>query len=120
MKFFNYLNGIFYILFGLYGAFLPQRMADLMGWELSLLGFHQVRAIFFMMAAFGAMLCLHTRKSSDQKPLTLAIIFATLAIMSGRLLGLILDGAGPVQTYQEIGIETVVIALGTFLYKRGK
>lgn len=120
MKVFNYLNGIFYILFGLYGAFLPQRMANLMGWELSLLGSHQVRAIFLMMASIGVMLCLHTRKSNDPKPLTLAIIFATLSIMAGRFLGLVLDGTGPVQTYQEIGIEIVVIALGTFLYKRGK
>ena len=120
MKAFNYLNGIFYVLYGLFGTFLPKGMADLMGWELSLLGFHQVRAISLVMAALGVMLCLYTNKSSDQKPLTLAIIFVTLSFMAGRLLGLVLDGAGPVQTYQEIGLEIVVIALGVFLYKRSK
>lgn len=119
MKFFNYLNGILYVLFGLYGTFLPQRMADFMGWELSLLGFHEIRAVSLVMAALGAMLCLYTKKLSDQKPLTLAIIFVTLSFLTGRLLGLLLDGAGPVQTYQEIGIEIAVILLGVFLYKRG-
>jgi len=119
MKVFNYLNGIFYVLFGLYGTFLPKGMADFMGWELSLLGFHQVRAISLVMAALGAMLCLYTHKLTDQKPLTLAIIFVTLSFLTGRLLGLVLDGAGPIQTYKEIGVEVVVIALGAFLYKRG-
>ena len=118
MKFFNYLNGIFYVLFGLYGTSLPQRMANFMGWELSLLGFHQVRAISLVMAALGAMLCLYTSKLNDQKPLTLAIIFVTLSFLTGRLLGLVFDGVGPVQTYQEIGLEVFVIALGVFLYKR--
>jgi hypothetical protein len=50
--------------------------------------------------------------------MTLAIVFATLSILTGRLLGLILDGGGPIQTYQEIGLEVFIIALGGFLYKR--
>ena len=120
MKVFNYLNGIFYVLYGLFGTFLPKAMAGLMGWELSLLGLHQVRAISLVMAALGMMLCLYTNRLSDQKPLTLALIFVTLSFLTGRLLGILLDGAGPVQTYQEIGIEVVVILLGVFLYKRGK
>ena len=120
MKIFNYLNGIFYVLFGLYGTILPQGMAKLMGWELTLLGFHEMRAVNLVMAALGAILCLYTKKLTDQKPLTLAIIFVTLSFFTGRLLGIILDGAGPVQTYQEMGIEAVVIALAAFLYKRGK
>ena len=118
MKIFNYLNGAFYLLYGLLGAFMPKFMAGLMGWEPSLLGLHQIRAMWLLLAGIGAMCLLYTAKIRDQKPMTLAIIFATLSILTGRLLGLVLDGAGPVQTYQEIGIEVVVIALGTFLYKR--
>lgn len=119
MKFFNYLNGIFYLLYGLFGAFMPKSMAGLMGWEPSLLGLHQIRAMWLLLAGLGVMCLLYTSKLTDQKPMTLAIIFATLSIFAGRLLGLILDGAGPMQTYQEMGLEVIVIALGTFLYKRG-
>ena len=50
--------------------------------------------------------------------MTLAIIFATFSILMGRFLGLIIDGAGPMQTYQEMGLEVFIIVLGTFLYKR--
>lgn len=120
MKIFNYINGVFYVLFGLYGTFLPKSMAGFMGWDLSLLGLHQMRAISLVMAALGAMLFLYTHKNSDQRPITLAIIFVTLSFLAGRFLGLLLDGAGPVQTYQEMGLEVIVIALGALLYKRGK
>lgn len=119
MKVFNYLNGIFYVLYGLCGAFLPKFMAGLMGWEPNLLGLHQIRAMWLLLAGLGIMCLLYTSKLNDQKPMTLAIIFATLSILTGRLLGLVLDGSGPTQTYQEIGLEIFVIALGTFLYKRG-
>ncbi len=118
MKIYNYLNGIFYILYGLFGAFLPLKMAALMGWELSLLGLHQVRAISLVMASLGLMSVLYVSKATDQKPLTLAIIFITLSFMAGRFLGLIFDGAGPMQTYQEIGIEIIWAGLGYFLLKR--
>ncbi len=118
MKIYNYLNGIFYLLYGLFGAFMPKAMAGLMGWDPSLLGLHQIRAMWFLLAGLGAMCLLYTSKLTDQKPMTLAIIFATLSILAGRLLGLILDGAGPMQTYQEIGLEVFIIALGAFLYKR--
>jgi len=118
MKIFNFINGLFYILFGLFGVFLPHKMATLMGWELSLLGFHQVRATSLVMASLGLMNLLYANKITDQKPLTLAIIFITLSFMAGRFLGLILDGAGPVQTYHEIGIEIIWAGLGFFLLKR--
>ena len=118
MKIFNLLNGIFYVLYGVFGAFMPKAMAGLMGWEPSLLGLHQIRAMWLLLAGLGAMCLLYTLKITDQKPMTLAIIFATLSILAGRLLGLILDGAGPMQTYQEIGLEVFIIALGVFLYKR--
>ncbi|WP_026942813.1 DUF4345 family protein [Hellea balneolensis] len=119
IKIFNGLNGVFYVLFGLYGLFLPQRMAAFMGMELSLLGLHQMRAISCVMAALGALLCLYIYERKDQRQITLAIIFVTLAFMTGRFLGLLLDGTGPVQTYKEIGIEFVVVALGTIFYRRG-
>jgi len=119
VKIFNYVNGIFYILYGLFGTFLPLKMAGLMGWELSLLGLHQVRAISVVMAALGLMSLLYSNKLNDQKSLTLAIIFVTLSFAAGRLLGLVIDGAGPLQTYHELGIEFIWVAIGTFLYKRG-
>lgn len=120
MRIFNYLNGTFYVLYGLFGAFMPKSMAGLMGWEPSLLGLHQIRAIWLAVAAIGLLLCLYSRQSTDQKPITLAIIFVTLSFMCGRFLGLLLDGTGPIQTYQEIGLEVFVVLLGTFLIKRGK
>ena len=119
MKFYNYLNGIFYVLYGVFGALMPKSMAGLMGWDPSLLGLHQIRAMWFLLAGLGAMCLLYTSKLTDQNPMTLAIIFATLSILTGRFLGLIIDGAGPMQTYQEIGLEVFIIALGLFLYKRG-
>ena len=119
MRVYNYLNGIFYVLYGVFGALMPKSMASLMGWDPSLLGLHQIRAMWFLLAGLGAMCLLYTSKLTDQKPMTLAIIFATLSILAGRFLGLILDGAGPMQTYQEIGLEVFIIALGLFLYKRG-
>jgi len=119
MKLFNLLNGAFYLLYGFFGAFMPKSMAGLMGWEASLLGLHQIRAMWLLLAGLGAMCLLYTSKLTDQKPMTLAIIFATLSILAGRFLGLIIDGAGPMQTYKEVGLEVFIIALGTFLYKRG-
>ncbi len=118
MKIYNGLNGLFYILYGLFGAFLPLNMAKLMGWELSLLGLHQMRAISVVMAVMGLMCCLYAQKLSDQKPLTLAIILVTLGFMAGRFLGLSIDGAGPMQTYHEIGVEIIWAGFGLFLLKR--
>lgn len=118
MKIYNYVNGVFYVLYGLFGAFLPVKMAALMGWELSLLGLHQVRATSMVMASLGLMSVLYASKSTDQKPLTLAVIFVTLSFMAGRFLGLLIDGAGPIQTYQEIGIEIIWAGLGYFLLRR--
>ena len=118
MKIFNYLNGVFYVLYGVFGALIPKSMAGLMGWDPSLLGLHQIRAMWFLLAGLGAMCLLYTSKLTDQKPMTLAIIFATFSILTGRFLGLIIDGAGPMQTYQEMGLEVFIIVLGTFLYKR--
>lgn len=118
MKIYNLLNGIFYVLFGLFGVFLPLKMGAFMGWELSLLGLHEMRAVCMVMAALGAMSILYANKLPDQKPLTLAIIFVTLSFMAGRLLGVVLDGSGPMQTWHEVGIEVVWSGLGAFLLSR--
>ena len=118
MKIYNGLNGLFYILYGLFGALLPLNLAKIMGWELSLLGLHQVRAISVLMAVMGLMCCLYAQKLSDQKPLTLAIILVTLGFMAGRFLGLVVDGMGPMQTIYEILFEIFWAGLGLFLLKR--
>jgi hypothetical protein len=118
LKIYNALNGAFYVFYGVFGAFMPKSMAGLMGWDPSLLGLHQIRAVWLLLAGLGAMCLLYTAKLSDQKPMTLAIIFATLSILGGRCLGLIFDGAGPGQTYFEMGLEVFIIGLGVFLYKR--
>jgi len=118
VKIYNGLNGIFYVLFGLYGALLPYNMSKFLGFDLSLLGTHELRSIFMAMAGLGLISLLYVKKLTDQKPLTLAIIFVTLSFAAGRLLGLVLDGAGPILTYQELGLEAIWVAIGTFLYKR--
>ncbi len=118
LKVFALLNGGFYVLYGLYGAFLPSRMAKLMGFNPDLLGQHQIRALWMSTAAMGAVMCLAAMRMVDLRPLVLAIMLLTLGFMCGRLLGLVIDGAGPSQTYYEIGIEVFVVALGAFLLSR--
>mgnify|MGYP005991139145 CR=1 FL=1 len=49
-----------------------------------------------------------------------SIIFITLSFLTGRILGLLLDGSGPIQTYMEIIFEIALITLGLFLLKRTK
>ena len=118
LKVFGLLNGGFYVLYGLFGAFMPAKMLGIMGWTADQLGMHQIRAVSMAMTAIGLIMCAAALRMADLVPLTLAIILLTLGFLSGRLLGLILDGAGPSQTYLEIGIEIVVIVLGLFLIKR--
>ena len=120
MKFYNYLNGIFYALYGLFGTLIPISMAKLMGWTPSLLGLHQIRATSFVMAALGIILCLITSQNRDQKLITMVLIFVTLSFAAGRCLGLIIDGAGPIQTYYEIGFEIFWSTLGALLIYRSK
>ena len=120
LKIFGLLNGGFYVLYGLYGALLPDRMAKLMGFTVDVLGSHQIRAIWMMMASLGLVIVAAALKMADLVPLTLAIMLITMGFLAGRMLGLVLDGAGPQLTYVEIGIEIVVIALGAFLISRVK
>ena len=120
LKIFGLLNGGFYVLYGLFGAFVPQKMLNLMGWTANQLGLHQIRAVSMAMTAIGLIICAAALRMADFVPLTLAILLLTMGFLAGRLLGIILDGAGPQQTYIEIGIEIVVIALGAFLLSRVK
>lgn len=118
LKVFGLLNGGFYVLYGLYGAFFPARMAKLMGFTTDLLGSHQIRAIWMAIAMIGLIICAAAIRLVDLRPLTLAIMLLTMGFLAGRLLGLIFDGVGPTQTYFEIGLEVFVIALGAYLLSR--
>ena len=120
MKIYGLLNGLFYILYGLYGVFMPKLLArETMGWTPDLLGLHQIRAMW--MASIGAgIICVYCALKGDRAALTKAIILITLCFLIGRLLGLALDGAGPKQTYLEIGIEVIWAGIGFFLLSRAK
>lgn len=120
MKYFNYCNSIFYVIYGLFGAFAPFSLAGVLGWELTHLGQHEMRAYSLSISAFGIIMFLATKKSADQKVVLKSIIFITLAFLIGRVLGLLLDGLGPIQTYTEIIFEMALITLGLFLLKRKK
>lgn len=120
MKLYGLLNGFFYMFYGLYGVLLPNVLArETMGWTPDLLGLHQIRAMW--MASIGAgLICVLVALKGDRVILTKAIILLTLCFLIGRLLGLILDGAGPQQTYIEIGIEVIWIGIGSILLTRAK
>ena len=118
LKVFALLNGGFYVLYGLLGAFVPAKMLALMGWTADQLGMHQIRAVSMAITAIGLIICAAALRMADLVPLTLAIMLLTMGFLAGRLLGVVLDGAGPQQTYVEIGIEIVVIAVAAFLLSR--
>ena len=120
LKIFALLNGGFYVLYGLFGAFIPGKMLSLMGWTADQLGMHQIRAVSMAMTTIGLIICAAAVRMADLVPLILAIMLLTMGFLAGRLLGIVLDGAGPHQTYVEIAIEIVVIALGAFLLSRAK
>jgi len=120
MKIYGLINGVFYILFGLYGVFMPKLLAhETMGWTPNLLGLHQIRAIWMAYAAAG-LICVICALKGNREALTKAIILITLSFLTGRVFGLILDGTGPQQTYVEIGIEIIWIGIGMFLLSRAK
>ena len=118
LKLFIGLNGLFYVLYGLLGALKPAVMAGLMGWEPSLLGLHEIRAIWMALAAAGLIILWTMRHAGDLVPVVKAIMFVTAAFFVGRALGLVLDGAGPALTYKEMGLEVIVILFG-FIVLRG-
>jgi len=119
MKIYGLLNGFFYILYGLYGAFFPRHLAaELMGWTPDVLGLHQIRAIWMLSVGCG-IICLYTVfKGNNLASLTKALVLVTLCLALGRVLGLALDGIGPAQTYLEIGFEVTWSAVGLFLLSR--
>lgn len=119
MKLYALINGAFYVLYGLYGLFMPKSVASAMGWTPDLLGLHEVRAIWAALAGIGVV-CILTALNGPLRPLVKAIVFLTLCFMIGRLVGLVLDGTGPQLTYIEIGIEIVWGGLGLFLLSRTK
>lgn len=120
MKIYGLLNGFFYVFYGLYGVFMPKIMArDVMGWTPDLLGLHQIRAVWMAVIGMGV-ICVMCALKGNRAALTKAIMLITFCFMLGRILGLILDGAGPMQTYVEIGIEVVWIAIGAVLLSRHK
>ena len=118
LKGFIGLNGIFYVLYGLFGALKPAAMAALMGWDPSLLGLHEVRAIWMAVAAAGCVILWTLRHVSDLVPVVKAIMLITAAFFIGRALGLVLDGAGPLLTYKEMGLEVIIVLFG-FMVLRG-
>ena len=118
MKIYGLVNGYFYIFYGLYGVFMPKLLArETMGWDPNLLGLHQIRAMWTASIGLGV-ICVLCALRGKRAALTKAIILITFCFMVGRILGLILDGAGPKQTYVEIAIEVVWIGIGAFLLSR--
>lgn len=120
MKLFAVLNGIFYVAYGLFGLFQPATMAGLMGWDASLLGLHEVRAIWCALAATGLIILWASRNMSDLVPLVKAIMLVTAAFFVGRVFGLVLDGAGPQLTYIEMGLEVFVLIFGAITLRGAK
>ncbi|MEP1231632.1 MAG: hypothetical protein ABJG88_13240 [Litorimonas sp.] len=117
MKTYNICNGLFYLAYGLFGAFLPLGMAGVMGWDPNLLGLHQIRAISMAMSAMGLAAFISALRSQNPIALTKVFILLTVAFMAGRLLGLAFDGAGPTQTYAEIGFEVFWATIGFIILK---
>lgn len=120
MKYFNYCNSIFYVIYGLFGAFAPLSLAGALGWELTHLGQHEMRAYCLFISAVGTIMFFGTQKINNQKIVLKSIVFITFSFLVGRILGLVLDGPGPTLTYLEIIFETVLITLGLVLLKQKK
>lgn len=118
MKFYNIITGLFFVIYGLYGAFVPAHMADLMGFDVTLLGTHQIRALWMAMFGAGLVILRASQRSQDQEPILKAMIFLMLAFAAGRCLGLVFDGTGPVQTYYELSFELIWAGFGFGLYRR--
>ena len=108
------------MVYGLLGAFIPTVMAGIMGWSPDLLGLHQIRAMCMAMAVMGVAAFITARQSPNQASLVKVFIALTLAFMAGRVLGLIFDGTGPVQTYGEIAFEIFWASVGVFVLRRGQ
>ena len=118
MKIFGLLNGFFYMIYGLYGLIMPKLLAsETMGWTPDLLGLHQIRAMWTASIGIG-LICVLCALKGNRVALTKAIILVTLCFMVGRIVGLLVDGVGPRQTYIEIGIEILWAGIGALLLAR--
>ena len=120
LKIFVGLNALFYVAYGLFGAIHPHTMAEIMGWEASLLGLHEVRAIWMAVAAMGLILFVIMRRTNQLESTVKAIMLVTAAFFVGRLLGLVFDGAGPQLTYMEMGLEIIVLIWGIITLKTAR
>ncbi len=120
MKIYGIINGLFYVLYGFYGVLMPRHLAKhVTGWAPDLLGLHQIRAMWMASIGLG-IICIMVAQRGHLASLTKAIIFITLCFLAGRLMALGLDGAGPTQTYFEIGIEVIWAGIGLYLLSRAK
>ena len=117
MKIYAIINSLFYVMFGLYGLFMPAQMAASFGWTPDILGLHEIRAIWTAFIGIGIVSCMIFQKGF-LRDLVKAIIFLTLCFMLGRIIGLALDGTGPRLTYIEIGVEIIWAGIGLILLRR--
>lgn len=120
LKFFAVINGLFYLGYGLLGLINPAYIADIMGWTPSLLGLHEVRAIWCAVAAAGLIILWAARHMGDLVPLVKAIMVVTAAFFVGRTVGLMFDGTGPTLTYIEMGLEVFIVGWGLIALNRAK
>lgn len=120
MKIYAYINALFCIFYGLYGVLMPAHLGKYVtGWTPDLLGLHQIRATWMSYVGLGIVIFVVANKG-HLVGLTKAIVFLTLCFTAGRFVALIMDGAGPVQTYGEIGVEFTSAAIGLILLARAK
>lgn len=120
MKIYGIINGLFWIFYGLYGMFMPAHLAKYVtGWTPDLLGLHQIRATWTAFFGIG-IVCLLLAMRGNLRHLTKAIVVLTLCFTAGRILSLAMDGAGPIQTYYEIGVEITSAIIGAVLLMRDK
>jgi purine-cytosine permease-like protein len=70
MKFYGLLNGFFYVFYGLYGVLAPRHLAEsTMGWAPTLLGLHQIRALWMVSIGFG-IICIYAALKGNLSALT--------------------------------------------------
>ncbi|NNE57554.1 MAG: DUF4345 family protein [Hellea sp.] len=118
LKLFNGGNGIFYLLWGIWGTIRPKDSAKLMGWDHnSLLGLNELRATWAAFAALGLGILWSIYRNLDQRPITAALVLATGGLFVGRAISIAIDKSGSGRTYMELGVELLVVLLGLYLLK---
>lgn len=121
MKLFNGLNGLFYLLWGAWGTVYPKKSAEFMGWDANtLLGVHEMRATWAAIAMLGVAVLYQGLKDGAMRGTAYAIVMGTGGLFLGRLLAVLMDGAGPQRSYVELGVEAVIVVVGVILLKRHK